>query len=132
MAAKKIHANGSGNGTAEAARLLTEQTKCEFNGRTYSLVMTNGALIEFEKLTGLSSLMDAEKIYDKPSLHTLCAMLYVLIKRDGSKLTHEQVIDLMTQKQVGPVYRAITAARIVAYQREEQDPLMPAQTSISS
>lgn len=134
MAVKKSksHLNGS-NGAAKATQLLIEKTRCEFDGRAYNLVMTNGALIEFEKLTGLSSLMDGDKIYDKPSLHTICAMLYVLIKRDGSPLTHEQVIERMTQKQAGPVFRAILAARMVAFAKEEkQDPSMPTTASLSS
>lgn len=122
MAAKKTN----GSGTANAAELLTDQAKLEFAGRTYNLVMTNGALIEFEKLTGITSLMEPEKIYDRPSMHTTCAMLYVLIKRDGSKLTHDQVIDLVTQKQVPAIHRAIMAARMAAYMKEEkQDPSNP-------
>jgi hypothetical protein len=126
MAAKKPKAITNDNGAASPAALLTERTAITFAGRKYNLIMTNGALIEFEQITGISSLMEPQKIYDKPSLHSTCAMLYVLIKRDGSTLTHDQVVSLIKQRQVPDIHRAILAARGVAYMKEEQqDPSNP-------
>jgi hypothetical protein len=122
MAAKKAN----GKGTALAAEQLTKRTRLEFGGRAYNLVMTNGALIEFESLTGVSALMDGEKIFTKPTLGMICAMTYVLIKRDGSTLTHEQVIEMMTIRKTSQAFRAILAARLASVAKEEeQDPHTP-------
>jgi hypothetical protein len=115
-----------------ATELLTKNTRLEFAGRTYNLVMTNGALIEFEQLTGLSVLMDGEKIFTRPTLHALSAMLFVLLKRDGCLMTQEVVTDRLTDDQIQPVYRAILAARLQSFTtKSKTDPTTPAPNSPS-
>jgi hypothetical protein len=115
-----------------AAQLLTKNTRLEFAGRTYNLVMTNGALIEFEQLTGLSILMDGEKVFHRPTLHALSAMLFVLLKRDGCMMTQEVVTDRLTQDQFSPVYRAILAAWMASFTtKDKADPTIPATNSPS-
>jgi hypothetical protein len=115
-----------------ATALLTSATKLAFAGRTYNLVMTNGALIEFEQLTGLSILMDGEKVFNRPTLHALSAMLFVLLKRDGCTMTQEVVTDRLTQDQIQPAYRAILAARLASFTTKDKgDPTNPSTISPS-
>jgi hypothetical protein len=102
-----------------ATELLTQASRLVVEGTPYDLIITSGALIEFEKLTGISTITDASQIVEKPSRNTLSAMLYVLLRRAGAKYTLERVQGMVTRRSTKIIYAAILAAWTVSLAEDE-------------
>ncbi len=112
----------------EATEMLAKAAKITVEGREYKLVITNGCLIEFEQLTGISTITESEKILRNPSRHALIAMFYVLLKNAGASYLQSEVEQLVTAKNLPRVFETIAAAWSLSMAQEEErnDPIVPA------
>lgn len=107
--------------TATLLTELSQEAKLSIDGHTYPLVVTNGALIEFERLTGISTLTDLDQIFgSRPTLFALSSMTYVLLKRAGCKLSQDEVVDSLTPELTSQAYKGMLAAW--AKSRAEAEP----------
>lgn len=77
----------------EAVRMLTEQTCYVFKDVSYYLSMTYATMIRWEQLTGLSFFVDAGRIFDRPTVQGLPAMLYSLMVDSGYKGPQSDVME---------------------------------------
>ncbi len=75
----------------EIAKLISSDVSFECKGKKYDLVMTVGVLLEFEKLSGLSVVMDVGRVFDRPTLDAQSKMLYLLLREQGAECTLEDI-----------------------------------------
>lgn len=61
------------------------------DGSEWPILMNFGILMEFEKMTGLNALSDAEKIFGRMSATNMCILLHLSLKEQGAKYTLEEV-----------------------------------------
>ena len=115
----------------ESLRLLSEQTAYELNGHTYALSMTHRVILHWEQVTGLSFFVDLGKVFDRPSLKALSAMLFCLVAAAGYEGSLEDIqAHLFKAANLRPACVAINAAYLAAQVQPDVDadppPPMPA------
>ena len=79
------------------------------DGETYPIVLTHNALIQVEDLTGLN-VLTGEVNLGTPSFKLLRAILYVVLKRAGSKYSLTEVGDLIHPGNIPVIAHAFRKA----------------------
>jgi len=83
-----------GRVTSIADKLIEKVVIRLGDGTEWPILMNFSILMEFEKMTGLNALADAEKIFGRMSATNLCILLFLSLKEQGAKYTLEDVAKL--------------------------------------
>jgi hypothetical protein len=98
-----------------------------FNGEKYeNIVFTFNDLAEAEKELGINLLFGNASVLSVPSFLTVRTLLYVVLKRAGSKLTPTQIGEQIRLEDVPDLWAGLVSAFRQSGMQSKNPPLAPA------